>query len=205
MSLSVGFGLVASRPAALHDLPALAVAALGHVQRAPRLLDSLPDGRRADALDGRDLLARRRTIPVSRTSGWACRPPDGAGAAERHAAAELWCRSGRPRRAMPTGSGMSAGTSTFSTLPLMFSVTMCCSPLRGGPRWLSVSASDLAVGTPAWPLGLASIEDSAQESASPLGVCRTSGFCEEEPFYQSRVVADPDQGRVDTFHPAKLV
>src|SRR5205085_3955112 len=42
--------------AGLHDLPALAVAALRDVQPAPRVLDPLADRRRADRLDGRDLL-----------------------------------------------------------------------------------------------------------------------------------------------------
>src|SRR6267378_889885 len=43
----------------LHDLPALAVAALRDVQAAPRRLDALADRRCADSLDRRDLLAFR--------------------------------------------------------------------------------------------------------------------------------------------------
>src|SRR5882672_2849577 len=73
----------------LHDLPALAVAALRDVQAAPRRLDAPADRRRADPLDGRDLLAfrsrdrrdaraRRRTVQVHR-----------ARAAEGHATPEL--------------------------------------------------------------------------------------------------------------------
>src|SRR6266850_1439453 len=44
----------------LHDLPALAVAALRDVQTVPGRLDALADGRCADSLDRRDLLAFRR-------------------------------------------------------------------------------------------------------------------------------------------------
>src|SRR5437016_576392 len=44
----------------LHDLPALAVAALRDVQAAPCRLDALADRRRVDSLDRRDLLAFRR-------------------------------------------------------------------------------------------------------------------------------------------------
>src|SRR3989441_1417481 len=73
----------------LHDLPALAVAALRDVQAAPRRLDAPAHRRRADSLDRRDLLAfrsrdrrdaraRRRTVQVHR-----------ARAAEGHATPEL--------------------------------------------------------------------------------------------------------------------
>src|SRR3989441_3143584 len=73
----------------LHDLPALAIAALRDVQTAPRRLDALADRCRADSLDRRDLLAfrsrdrrharaRRRAVQGHR-----------ARAAEGHATPEL--------------------------------------------------------------------------------------------------------------------
>src|SRR5206468_12162276 len=51
-----GPGCPREQSGGLHDLPALAVAALRDVQAPPRILDACADRRRADRFDGRDLL-----------------------------------------------------------------------------------------------------------------------------------------------------
>src|SRR5439155_6280410 len=87
-----GLGCLREQAGGLHDLSALAVAALGDVQAAPRGHDAFADRRRVDRLDSRDFLAlrgrdrrdtraRRRSVEVHR-----------AGATERHAASELRAR-----------------------------------------------------------------------------------------------------------------
>src|SRR6266480_426058 len=71
-----------------HDLPALAIAALGDVERDPRLLHRVTGGRR-EPFDGRDLPALcRRDRRHARARRLAV-DVHGTGAAQRHAAAEL--------------------------------------------------------------------------------------------------------------------
>src|SRR6266545_3920676 len=84
-----GVGLDGQQRGRAHDLAHLAIAALGDVERGPRGLDLLADGGRAQALDGRDLLARgQRDRSAARTHGPAV-DVHGARATKGHPATEL--------------------------------------------------------------------------------------------------------------------
>src|SRR5258708_38364655 len=87
-----GIGLGGQQRGRAHDLAHLAVAALRDVERGPRGLHLLTDGGRAQALDGRDLLARgQRDRRAAGTHGPAV-DVTGAGAAEGQPATELGAR-----------------------------------------------------------------------------------------------------------------
>src|SRR5205823_12863261 len=72
-----------------HDLPALAVAALGHVLGHPRGLHRVWLGGGAEALDGGDRLALDRADGQHAGANRLAVEVNGAGAALGHAAAEL--------------------------------------------------------------------------------------------------------------------
>src|SRR3989449_11978 len=72
-----------------HDLAGLAVAALDHLQIEPGLLDLLAGGRVADRFNGCDVSAGDGGNRRDAGAGGLAVEMDGAGAAQRHAAAEL--------------------------------------------------------------------------------------------------------------------
>ena len=87
-----------------HDLARLAVAALRHVEREPRLLHGRR-ARRRQAFDGDDPVGRLdRADRASSTSARRCRScaPSTRRTARRRS--RTWCRSGRPARGSPTAA-----------------------------------------------------------------------------------------------------
>src|SRR5258705_7028341 len=84
-----GLGLDGEQGGCAHDLAHLAVTTLGHVQRRPGRLHLLADGRGAEALDGRDLLAHGQRGGRAARAHRLAVDVHGAGAAEGHPASEL--------------------------------------------------------------------------------------------------------------------
>jgi deoxyhypusine synthase len=116
MSASVGFGRCGQQRGGRHDLPGLAVAALGHVQLLPGLLQRVGAVGR-QPFDRDDGGARRVGHRCLAGAHRAASQMDGAGAARAGPAPVF--RAGRFNTSRSTqSSGMSPGTSTVVAFPL---------------------------------------------------------------------------------------